>query len=237
MTSSIFKQLLPTALCQLCRSPASNGFLCSNCQSELPYLSQEQCHRCALPLPSDTALCPECLASPPAFDSTLACFHYQPPVAQWIHNFKYQGNLGTGRLLLSELRQNIQTSEAPLPDLLVPIPMPRLRQWQRGFNQTQWLARQLSKSFNIPVCQALYAASTQQTQAGQPRKNRLKNKRHGFTIPMKKAVQLHGKYIALIDDVMTTGATLRNASKILKDSGACRVDLWIIARTAKQNGK
>jgi len=177
------------------------------------------------------------MATPPAFDSTLACFQYNPPVAQWIHSFKYQGNWGIGQLLLNELLRHILRTKAPLPDLLVPIPMQRLRQWRRGFNQTQWLARQLSRSLTVPVCQALDATPRKQTQTGQARSVRLKSKRHGFRIRPKNAALIHGKHIALVDDVMTTGATLRSASKILKDSGACRVDLWIIARTAKQNGK
>lgn len=237
MTSSIFKQLLPSSLCQQCRAPALSDFLCRDCRNELPYLAPTQCRGCALPLPESAELCPECLIDAPAFDSTLCCFQYQAPVSRWIHNFKYNGNLGQGRLLLKELLQSIEGAAAPLPELLMPVPMPRLRQWQRGFNQTQWLTGELSSALEIPVCQALKCNSNSQSQARQNRAMRLNNKRHSFTLQTKALQQIKNRHIALIDDVMTTGATLRAASKILKDSGACRVDLWIIARTAKEHGK
>ncbi|GAA5317452.1 MAG: hypothetical protein AseanaTS_26570 [Candidatus Pelagadaptatus aseana] len=136
------------------------------------------------------------------------------------------------------LHQSLPTfAGASRPQLLIPIPMPTFRQWRRGFNQADWIAQWLGKQLQLPVARALtYHQDSRLRQAQSNRATRLQNRQHSFALPERNQKLVSGKHIALIDDVMTTGSTLRSASKILKDCGACRVDLWIIARTAKSNG-
>jgi ComF family protein len=227
--------------CLRCRSKTRSQALCSACQKELPYLaSLQQCRICALPLSADDQhgplICPECLKQPPAFDEAHAAFSYSPPINQWLHQLKYHGNLKLGRIVINQALPFF--NQAPRPQLLVPVPMPHRRQWLRGFNQANWICRQLANHLGIAMATPLRSNQTnRQRQAQSNRLKRRSNSQNAFSTPNRYQSLIKDKHIALVDDIMTTGSTLRSASKILKDSGACRVDLWIIARTAKINGK
>lgn len=232
-TKNSLNQLLP-APCLLCGSTHSHNLalICAYCLEELPNLKTYpyRCTCCALPLTSDATHCGQCLAHPPAFTRTLIPFLYKHPLDGLIHQFKYRRQLTSGKLL-GELLLHITQQETLLPDLLVPTPIHWRRRWQRGFNQTEVLAHQLSKQLRIPVSYACLQPTPTHSQKGLSRTERLNNSRRRFVIDTKTKTQIQNAHIALIDDVVTTTATARALSELLITAGAKQVDIWALART------
>lgn len=218
--------LLPNA-CLLCQDPC-RWLLCPACQDDLPD-NGAGCQQCALPLPQP-GLCPACLARPPAFDRCIAALSYQGPAAGLIRRWKH-GTDGRALLLLAGLlhRQLLDAyCQDDLPELLLPVPLHPLRQARRGFHQTWQLASALSARLALPVtADGLVRTGRAHSQQGLDRKDRLKNLVGQFALRKPLAA----RHLALVDDVMTTGATAAVLAKLLKDHGASRVDVWLIART------
>lgn len=226
---NIRKMLCPN-VCLLCDKP-TDGALCANCAAELPYLDKT-CTRCALPLDeqdNDSLTCGECLADPPAFDRILAPFRYAEPIDQMIGRFKYQHSLPTGRVLGEYLAQHV-AAHTPSVDLLLPVPLHTSRLRQRGFNQSAELAHWLNRHSKIPWrADVLARQQPGEDQRGASRKQRQKQVRQVFAI---KATHIP-KRIALVDDVVTTGATARTIAKLLRKSGVEYIEVWAVARTPK----
>lgn len=233
LASHSFNQLLP-APCLLCGSKHTHDLelMCAYCFEALPSLKAHpyRCHCCALPLISNANCCGQCLAYPPAFTRTLIPFLYEHPLDGLIHQFKYRRQLTSGKLLGELLLQCVR-QETTLPDLLVPTPIHWRRRWQRGFNQTELLAHQLSKTLEIPVSYACLQSTPTHSQKGLSRTERLKNSRRRFMVNPKTRQQIQDAHIALIDDVVTTTATARTLSELLMAAGAKQVDIWALART------
>lgn len=224
-----------TTQCALClgANPQPDTQLCIGCETDLPW-QQACCQRCALPLPQPAAQCGRCLAAPPPFSHALAPLIYRFPVDSLIPAFKYNSQTDVGRLLgqlLGEAAADwLQQDIAPCPDLLLPVPMHRKRQAQRGYNQATELARDVARRVCIPCRTGLL----ERTQATQPQQGldaraRRQNLRGAFSCPQPE--QLRGKHLALIDDVMTTGVTLSEASDTLLRASAASVQVWCVART------
>ncbi len=233
--------------CQLCNKETSEQLqICVPCRQELPH-NHHHCQQCALPLPPILPpplaseeydqlpqLCGQCLQQPPAFSLTVAPFLYSYPVSQLIANFKYRAQLSQGHLLSQLLAAALDThyDRQSLPSHLVPVPLHWCRQWIRGFNQSaeigRHLCRQLPLTFAPQLCQRRRATPQQQ---GLSRRQRQKNLKHSFNV----SVDVKGKYIALLDDVVTTASTAAEISRQLLKQGASRVDLWCIARTPQQH--
>lgn len=224
---------LPQRCCRCRTRVAGNLPLCDACRQELPWLDSA-CQTCGLPLPTPAPACGECLRAPPDFSRTLAMWRYEDTITRLIPAFKQRGHFSSGHLLAHLFGDFIsdyltQVDGAVRPDLLLPVPLHWRRRWQRGFNQSQFVARHLSRRLGIPVSHALCRQHHTPDQKGLPRHERLRNLRHSFRVTA--AVQ--GKTIALIDDVMTTGATAREISRVLRRAGAARVDVWVLARTSR----
>lgn len=226
-------QLLP-APCLLCGSKHSHDLelICAYCFEALPNLKAHsyRCNCCALPLTSNANLCGQCLAHPPAFTRTLIPFLYEHPLDGLIHQFKYRRQLASGKLLGELLLRSIQ-QETALPDMLVPTPIHWRKRWQRGFNQTEVLAHQLSKRLHVPISYACLQPRPTHSQKGLTRTERLKNSRRRFLLNPKTETHIQNAHIALIDDVVTTTATARALSELLIAAGAKQVDIWALART------
>ncbi|EJK98626.1 MULTISPECIES: ComF family protein [Pseudomonas] len=208
--------------------------LCTPCESELPWLG-DQCEVCALPLPMAGLRCGQCAARPPAFERVLAPWAYDFPVDSLITRFKHQAKWPLGRLMGELLAQSLQhhfDEGLERPDALVPVPLAARRLRQRGFNQATLLARWLSTSLQIP-CEETLLRRTQDTPAQQAldAKARQRNLCQAFALaPNASAQNLH---LALVDDVLTTGATAQALARLLREAGAARVDVYCLARTPK----
>lgn len=211
--------------CLLCGAVSRGNALCAHCLAALPRLPVAQCPVCASPS-AGSAVCGACLADPPFFQRAVAAVAYRFPVDALIQACKYGGDLIAARAL-GELLANAVGRE-PAPDLIVPMPLHPARLRERGFNQALELARPVaSRTRASLVTDACERVKDTPPQASLPWKEREKNIRGAFAC----AVDLSGKRIALVDDVMTTGHTLNEVARVLRQAGAARVDCWVVART------
>lgn len=233
---NISNYLLPSQ-CLLCACTLNGELLCAGCLTDLPHLSATKtCKQCSLGLNTADTLCGHCLRHPPAFSGSVIPFAYQYPLNALIHKFKYRGHLASGKLLgqllAQHMQQRSQNSEWQAPDLLIPTPMHWTRRWRRGFNQAEILTRYIASELKLPF--ALHLIKRTQRTPSQKELSRLerqKNLRKAFAISLKDRQQIAGKRIALIDDVVTTTATVRELSQLLIKAGAADVQVWALART------
>lgn len=211
--------------------------ICTPCESELPWLG-DQCSVCALPLPIAGLRCGQCATRPPAFERVVTPWIYDFPLDTLITRFKHQAKWPLGRLLGELLAQSLQhhfDEGLERPDALVPVPLAARRLRQRGFNQATLLARWLSGPLQIP-CEENLLRRVQDTPAQQAldAPARRRNLRQAFAL-IPDAV-LHNRHLALVDDVLTTGATAQAIARLLLEAGAARVDVYCLARTPKPAG-
>lgn len=229
----VYNWLKSTQSCLLCDLPADTAQpLCGACQDELPWLGPH-CAVCALPLPAAGLVCAACLRRAPGFQRVEAPWRYAFPVDALITRFKHQSAWPLGRLLgalLAEHLQHAYLEGLPRPALLLPVPLARPRLRRRGFNQAALLARWLGEALDLAVREDLLlrpqdTAAQQQLDAAARRRNL----RRAFAVADPAA--LAGRHVALVDDVLTTGATAGALARLLLKAGAARVDVYCLART------
>jgi ComF family protein len=214
--------------CFLCRG-AADEVLCGECSGDLPRLSPPRCPRCALESPRG-ALCGRCLAQPPRYDATVAALAYEFPADTLVHALKFRGELALAPLLGNLLVPMIGSRKRI--DHVVPVPLSVRRLRERGYNQAVELARPLAAAVRAPLELALCERSRDTPpQIDLPWAERGRNVRGAFICSRS----LIGASIAVVDDVMTTGATLDEIAGALKAAGAIHVENWIIARTLPPN--
>ncbi len=230
MLKALLNQILPNH-CLLCGDTSGANLICAHCRLSLPRLQQypNLCSCCALPLTTPAPLCGHCLERKPAFAQSCIAFSYEHPLDYLIHQFKYRRQLTGGKLLGEMLAEHCR--QVARPDFLVPVPIHWRKRWQRGFNQTELLARLLGKSLRLPVVNALRQTRYHVSQKGLGRQQRQKNLRQSLAISPRYLSQIRGAHIALVDDVVTTTATVRALSELLIKAGAQQVDIWALART------
>lgn len=220
------QQWLMPSHCLLCLAKDPSGLnLCHACRDDLPWLSLA-CPRCSLPLHYPGQLCGACQRHPPSFDTGIALFHYAPPVDRLILQLKFAAGLHHARLFAALLATRL--AKVPLPDCIIPVPLHTIRQRERGFNQAIEIARPLSQhlgcNLDIETCIRTRPTPPQSLLSGSRRRSNLRGA-FALTRPLR------ARHIALVDDVMTTGSTLNAMTKLLRQAGAERVDVWVCART------
>jgi ComF family protein len=209
--------------CFLCRG-AAQAILCAACDADLPRLPTALCPRCALLSPAG-AVCGRCLARPPSFDGTAAALAYAFPADALVHALKFRSELALAPLLARLMLKNI-AGEAV--DCVVPVPLSAMRLRERGYNQAVEIARPLARAARAPLELALCERSRDTpAQTDLPWAARERNVRGAFQCNRS----LIGARVAVVDDVMTTGATLSEMATTLKRAGATRVVNWVVART------
>lgn len=218
-------RLLPQD-CFLCAAPAGDGLLCPACSASLPRMPAALCPQCALPTP-DSSVCGSCLKKAPHFDATRAVFRYEFPLDRLIQSLKYSHRLACAGFLGRMLAQ----TDLPFrPDLVVPVPLSAARLAERGFNQALEIARPLLRTHDVPVeLDHIRRSRDTSPQAALPWKQRANNVRHAFEC----AIDLVGRSVLVVDDVMTTGATLDELARTLKAHGATRVGNLVVARALR----
>jgi len=217
------RTLLPLR-CQICGERGDGDDLCRLCFDALPW-NRRACARCGLPMAEPEAACGHCLKQPPPFAMTRAALVYGFPLDRLLLRFKFHGDLAAGRLLANLLADGLR--DAPRPQAMVPVPLHRSRLRERGYDQALELAKSLSRRTGIPLrASALRRTRGTARQSELDLSARQRNLRGAFAVNLGDMP----KHIALVDDVMTTGATLRECAQTLLRGGAERVDVWVVAR-------
>jgi len=223
--------LLPLR-CVLCSAPGASGIdLCEACATELPR-NRRCCARCALPLATSAALCGQCQRRPPPWDAAWAPFRYGWPLDRLESRYKFGRDLATGRALAALWQR--EPCPGALPALIVPVPLHRQRLRERGYNQSLELGRPLADALDIPLRHDLLRrlrATSAQTELDAP--GRRRNVRGAFALREDIALPAH---VVILDDVMTTGATLSECTRALRRAGVPRVDVWALARAPVRRG-
>jgi len=225
--------------------------ICSRCASAL-LASEPLCPRCGLPAQSSTLPCGRCLQKPPPWQRLVTVNDYRPPLSGLIHQLKFNKRPelapalarllllrihqlkfnkrpelapALARLLLLRIRQR---RDLPRPDRIIGVPLWQRRQWKRGFNQSDLLCRPLSRwldcAWRSDALTRRRRTATQHQLSARLRKQNLKN---AFQLELS----LQGHHIAIVDDVVTTGSTVAEISRLLLRNGAATVQVWCICRT------
>jgi ComF family protein len=210
--------------CLLCLHECGGSMLCAACERELES-DAPACPRCALPLAPGASRCAACSAARHAFDRAVARFEYRFPLDRLVQRFKYAGDLSIGRWLAGALAERVACE--PQPHLLVVPPLSPARLRTRGFNQALEVARVVGRRIRVPVSRDAVARRRETaSQAALGRREREANLRGAFACTRTLA----DLDIALVDDVLTTGATADAIARVLKEAGARSVAAWTVAR-------
>ena len=215
--------------CLLCGAEGAGGQdLCSGCRADLP-LNTCCCARCALPLDHAADQCGICLKREPPFASAWAPFRYAHPLDLLEARFKFHRDLAAGRLLSALMIEALAERAPPArPERLICVPLHRERLRERGYNQALELAKPLARALRIPLdANALIRLRNTSAQTGLDAKARRRNLHAAFAVAANATLPAH---VAILDDVMTTGTTLRECARVLRRAGVERVDVWALAR-------
>ncbi|PCI67042.1 MAG: hypothetical protein COB38_09785 [Gammaproteobacteria bacterium] len=209
-----------------------NKKICDSCHAHLPE-SKQTCFVCGLPSTTKSIPCGACLKNSPPYDKTISAFHYQQPISDFITQYKYAGKLELLPIMTDYLINAIEKSlklehsiKTQMPELLIPIPLHFKKRNKRGFNQSRLIANVLSKHFGIPVSGNDITRTRQTlTQASLDVTQRKKNLKNAFEI--KETLP---ERVAIIDDIVTTGATVSELAALALEHGAKHIEIWSLAR-------
>ncbi len=231
MLFSRLLQPLPS-LCAVCRGWGDSS-VCAACQARYARVVP-RCDRCALQVPDGVAVCGQCLVHPPEFDAARTGLDYAHPWSTLIARFKFHAALELTEALIAPLHAAVQGDAASLPDLLIPVPLSRERLRERGYNQAWEATRRLARQLKAR-CEPALLLRVRDTphQLDLPPEERAANVRGAFAVEPLRLAEPQGLHIAVIDDVMTTGATFTEIARVLKQAGAKRVSAWALARTPR----
>ncbi len=224
--ATLSRLLLPQH-CELCVARTAGDLLCAACACALPRVVAP-CPVCALPSAGGNA-CGACLAAPPPYSATVAAFAYAFPVDRLLQRIKYGGRIALANWAGSSLAAAVRgtLADRDRPDRIVALPLAPARQRDRGFNQAREIAMGVARGTGLRLAAPLERIVAGAPQTALPWAERRRNVRGAFIVRSN----VRGARIALVDDVMTTGATLTEAARTLLCAGAARVECWVVART------
>src|SRR5208283_1229382 len=219
--------------CLACRAATeAHGALCPRCWSAMRFIERPYCERLGTPFEQDLGeglLSPQAMADPPVFARARAVARFEDgPARKLVHRLKYSDRAELARPIgrwMARAGADILADA----DLLAPVPLHPLRLWRRRFNQAAMLARQVSRATGKPCdVGALVRVKATPSQVGLSRTQRAENVQGAFRV--SAGAQVRGRKVVLIDDVLTSGATLNAAARVLLRAGANRVDVLVFAR-------
>jgi ComF family protein len=214
--------------CFLCGQPLQHDrLLCAPCEAGLPAKETPACRCCGEPLerPAPVLLCRRCASAPLAVDETVAAFAYRYPLDVLVRHFKYGGALYLAKPLAEGLMRT--AARHGRPDVLLAMPLSPRRRRRRGYNQAHEIAVRLARHFERPLLAGVRRIRDTEAQAGLNFTQRRDNMAGAFACGAAVA----GLHVAVVDDVMTSGATMDALAQVLKAHGARRVSAWVVART------
>jgi ComF family protein len=222
-------------LCAACREPVEGKGLCPTCWSKLSFITRPYCERLGIPFvydPGPGILSMEAIAAPPAYHRARAAVRFDEISRALVHALKYGDRLDLapmmGRWIASAGGELLAEADA-----LVPVPLHWRRLWARRFNQSAMLAATISKESGVPIATAaLKRVRATAQQVGLSRTERAANIQGAFRVPEEGKAAVAGRRLVLVDDVLTSGATVEGCARALLRSGAANVDVLIFARVA-----
>jgi ComF family protein len=221
-------------LCPSCREPLGEGTgLCAPCWSRLSFIEPPYCARLGIPFaydPGSGLLSMEAIANPPAYDRARAAVRYDDVARTLVQAFKYSDRLDLapmmGRWMARAGRELFVDADA-----LIPVPLHWRRRWARRFNQSAALAGAISALCGVPVSHAeLKRARATPQQVGRSKPERAENVQGAFVVPGEYRAEVAGRRLILVDDVLTSGATVDACTRVLLRAGASHVDVLVFAR-------
>lgn len=217
--------------CIECEKPLqiAHWGICSHCNQQLP--RSAYCGCCGTLLPENQLYCGQCLQNEPKWHRLVQISCYKPPLAHWIHRFKFQHQYWLdqplARLLLLAIKQAQREHQLTLPDVILPVPLFWQRHWQRGFNQAELIARHLSHWLNLPLdTQSLQRLKSTRPQRELTARERRINLKGAFYYQPLKGYQR----VAIVDDVLTTGSTLNMICTELQKKKVNEIQVWTLAK-------
>jgi ComF family protein len=222
-------------LCPACREPVESQALCPACWSKLSFIARPYCERLGIPFvydPGPGILSMEAIADPPAYQRARAAVRFDQISRALVHALKYGDRLDLAPMMgrwISHAGRELLTDA----DALVPVPLHWRRLWARRFNQSAMLAAAISAESGVPVAAgALKRVKPTAQQVGLSRTERAANVQGAFRVPPEAKGSVHGRRLILVDDVLTSGATVDGCARALLRAGAANVDVLIFARVA-----
>jgi len=220
-------------LCPSCREPVGDNGLCASCWAKLSLIAPPYCERLGIPFaydPGPGVLSMQAIADPPAYHRARAAVRYDEVARTLVHSLKYGDRLD---LAPTMGRWMARAGGAVLAeaDALVPVPLHWRRLWWRRFNQSALLAKAISNESGVPIAEtALKRVKATAQQVGLSQSERAANVQGAFRVPPQGKPEVAGRTLVLIDDVLTTGATLDACARALLRAGARQVDALTFAR-------
>ena len=222
-------------LCAACRAPVEGQGLCPTCWSKLSFISRPYCERLGIPFvydPGPGILSMEAIAEPPAYHRARAAVRFDEISRTLVHALKYGDRLDLAPMMGRWLGQAGRELLADA-DALVPVPLHWRRRWARRFNQSAMLAAAVSTASGVPiVAGALKRVKPTAQQVGLTRSERAANVQGAFRVPPDGKAAVAGRRLVLVDDVLTSGATVEGCARALLRAGAANVDVLVFARVA-----
>ncbi len=225
------ERILFPPVCVVCGGPGDDGLdLCRGCRDGLP-LNRPACPGCGQPLPAVRAggPCGACLRSPPPWQRLWIPFRFEPPLDRLIRDLKFHRRLAHARLLGELLAWRLAAERRQLPELILPVPLHRRRLSRRGFNQALEMARVPARCFDLPLrTDLLHRRRDTPSQTELPALRRRANVRGAFSLDG----EVGARHVVVMDDVVTTGSTVAEITRLLRRAGVETVEVWACARTA-----
>lgn len=220
--------------CLICaKATCESHSLCEFCLERLKVLKPcEICMRCGINLPNRHPLCGQCLQNPPYFSETHAIWEYDALSSHLIQRLKFHEDFSVLPFLVESFKKRLQVDyqNRPFPESVLPVPLHSFKLFRRGFNQTAEIAKCLAKEFDLHFDNtSLRKIKATKAQSALHIKDRARNLQSAFTVQKSFIPQS----VALVDDVMTTGATANEISRVLKQAGVEEVHIWVLARALK----
>ncbi|HZS63770.1 MAG TPA: ComF family protein [Xanthobacteraceae bacterium] len=220
-------------LCPACREPVKDGGLCASCWARLSFISRPFCERLGIPFaydPGPGVLSMEAIADPPSYQRARAAVAYDDVARALVHAFKYGDRIDLspiiGRWTANAGRELLRDADG-----LVPVPLHWRRLWARRFNQSAALAQTIAAESGVPVLHdALKRIKATAHQVGLSRSERSSNVQGAFRVSPTGKAQIAGRRLVLVDDVLTSGATVDACARALLRAGAANVDVLVFAR-------
>jgi ComF family protein len=222
-------------LCAACRVPVDGKGLCPSCWSRLSFITRPYCERLGIPFafdPGPGVLSMEAIASPPAYNRARAAVRFDDISRALVHALKYGDRLDLAPMMGRWIGRAGSDLLAEA-DGLVPVPLHWGRQWRRRFNQSAMLAAAVSAGSGVPIAAgALKRVKATAQQVGLTRAERATNVQGAFKVPEEGRAAVHRRRLVLVDDVLTSGATVEGCARALLRAGAANVDVLVFARVA-----